>query len=51
MQPAKVTLFLNRKQITDGVDRAAAAVGMSLLVLVFALAGCAGPKKEVTYNQ
>ena len=51
MQPAKVTLFLNRKQITDGVDRAAAAVGVSFLVLVISLGGCAGPKKEVTYNQ
>ena len=51
MQPGRVTLSLDRKRMPDGFNRAAGAFGVSLLVLVFALAGCAGPKKEVTYNQ
>jgi Flp pilus assembly protein TadD len=36
--------------MTDGVDRAAAAVGVSLLVLTLALSSCAGEKRQVTYN-
>ena len=51
MQAKRVTLSLNRKRMTDEIDRAAAAVGASFLVLVISLGGCAGPKKEVTYNQ
>jgi Flp pilus assembly protein TadD len=50
MQPERVTLSLNRKRMTYGVDGAAAAFGVSLLVLVFSLPSCAGSKREVTYN-
>ena len=51
MQAERVTLSLNRKRMTDGIDGAAAVFGVSLLVLAICLAGCAGPKKQVTYNQ
>lgn len=36
--------------MTDGFDRATAAFGVSLLVLVFSLSSCAGEKRQVTYN-
>jgi Flp pilus assembly protein TadD len=36
--------------MTAGIERAAGAFGVSFLVIVFSLAGCAGPKKQVTYN-
>lgn len=50
MRPVRVTLSLNRKKMTDGVDRAAVAFGVSLLVLVVSLSSCAGAKRQVTYN-
>ncbi len=50
MRPVRVTLPLDRKRITDGIERAAAAFGVSLLVLVFSLSSCAGEKRQVTYN-
>ena len=50
MHAERFTLSMSGKRMTDGIDGAAAAFGVSLLVLVFSLAGCAGPKKQVTYN-
>ena len=50
MRPVRVTLPLDRKRMTDGIERAAAAFGVSLLVLVFSLSSCAGEKRQVTYN-
>lgn len=51
MQTKRVTLSLSRNRRANAIDRAAAAFGVSLLVLAFSLEGCAGPKKQVTYNQ
>ena len=50
MRPVRVTLSLNRKQMTEGIDKAVAALCMCLLVLVFSLSSCAGQKREVNYN-
>src|SRR5262245_48921702 len=50
MRLVTVTLSLGRKRMTEGIDIAAGAFGVSLLVLVFALSSCAGEKKQVTYN-
>ena len=50
MRPVRAILSLGRKRMTDGIDGAAAAFGVSLLVLAFALTSCAGEKRQVTYN-
>ena len=50
MRPMTVTWSLDRKRIPDGIDKAAAAFGVSLLVLVVSLSSCAGEKRQVTYN-
>lgn len=50
MQAERVTLSVSWKRMTAGIERAAGAFGVSFLVIVFSLAGCAGPKKQVTYN-
>jgi Tfp pilus assembly protein PilF len=50
MHAERFTLSLSWKRMTDGIKRGAGAFGVSLLILVFSLAGCAGPKKQVTYN-
>jgi len=50
MHAERFTLSMSGKRMTDGIDGAAAALGVSFLVLVFFLAGCAGQKKQVTYN-
>ena len=50
MRLVTVTSSLGRKGMTEGIDTAAGAFGLSLLVLVFSLSSCAGEKKQVTYN-
>lgn len=50
MYAERFTLSMSRKRMTAGIERAAAAFGVGLLTLVFSLGGCAGPKKQVTYN-
>lgn len=45
-----VLLSLSWKRSAGRIDRTAGVVGVSLLVLFFSLGGCAGPKREVTYN-
>ena len=43
-------MSLNVTWMTSGIDSAAGACGVSLLVLMFSLEGCAGPKRQVTYH-
>ena len=50
MRPMAVTWSLNQKRIPDWIDRAAGALCVSLLVLVFSLSSCASSKREVNYN-
>lgn len=50
MSATRVSSTISWKQMTDRIDRAARAFGMSLLILVLSLWGCSGEKKQVTYN-
>lgn len=50
MYAGKITLFLSRKRMTDGIDRTVGAFSVSLLILVVFLEGCASPKRQVNYN-
>jgi len=51
MNIERVTFSLSGKRTTGGFDRTINAFGVSLLLLVVFLDGCASPKKEVNYNQ
>ena len=50
MRAGEVTLSLNWNRMTDGTEKVARVFGVSLLVLVVSLGGCAGPKRQVNYN-